>query len=206
MADIYNIASITTINTLQEALNTPMLSSQTFLQFYAQFRTTFQALNKAGQPPSEYNLIKYITTNTSTNLPIQQAIKDYNTSTPIVANQSLAAFTKYIILHSPHHATMATQGYANSATTAVTKEDVAAMIKAAYSKGVQDNKRDRRPPNSSPIAKTKTATKYCFCHGYTFTHTGKECLVMANDKQYTQQQKDAVSPTSSPGGNTNSQK
>jgi hypothetical protein len=120
------------------------------------------------------------------------------------------------ILHAPASLTSGSQGYANSAIPPpLTRADVAAMIKTAYTKGVQEgknmnnnnnNRNSNRNAHNTPTRppnQPKYATKYCFVHGYNFSHIGTECKVMANDPTSTPQHKSATNSTT--GGNANVQ-
>ena len=215
MSQLYNVLSSTSIKDLQDKLNTPMSSSETFLEFNATFQTTILTLHHANQPVSSFNQIQALTFATSTNSHITAAIQSYIIEHPRVSDRHITTLISHIILHAPASLTSGSQGYANSAIPPLTRADVAAMIKAAHTKGVQEgknmnnnnnNRNSNRNAHNTPTRppnQPKYATKYCFVHGYNFSHIGTECKVMANDPTSTPQHKSAINSTT--GGNANVQ-
>jgi hypothetical protein len=221
MSQLYDTPSSLTITTLQDKLKTPMSSNQTFLQFHTAFQTTVDFLAQAHQPVSNFNQMQYLINATTTFPAIVKAVDKYITDHPLIADRDISALIAFIILQAPASLTSGNQGYSNAAIPPpITRDEVAAMIKAAHTKGVQDgkninnhnnnnnnsNRNSTRNTNSTTTQlpkPTRYGTKYCFFHGYNFSHIGTECKVMANDHKSTPQHKAATDSTT--GGNANVQ-
>jgi hypothetical protein len=219
MSQLYNTPSSLTITNLQDKLKTPMSSNQTFLQYHTEFQTTVDHLAQALQPISNFDQMKYFIDATTTFPAIAKAVDKYITDYPLIADRDINALITFIILQAPAFITSGSQGYSNAAIPPpLTRSDVAAMIKAAHIKGVQEGKaitnnnnktttdhnsrnttRNTNTTNAQSPNPTRHGTKHCYFHGYNFSHIGTECKVMANDHNFTPQHKAATNSTT--GGN-----
>ena len=205
MDQLYNIPNKNTIDNYTSLLSKPMTGDTTFQQYVTMLRTQKAKLQQAGQPVSEYNMVQYLLAGISMHSSIAAASKTYLTAFPKISDQHFDDLVRHIILHEPNHVTSATAGYANSASGKPTYD--AKFVSDAISKGIKDGMRRERENNNNKNNNTQSAeskaTKYCFRHGYNFTHLGVQCNTMIQDSKYTKDQKNAKSPTDSPGGNAN---
>jgi hypothetical protein len=198
MRETFNIATTDTVNALTARLSHVMSSEDTIIMFINKFNALCNSLVRVGYPITDYDKIKYVTTALRSNAAATECIKSYIHENPLLSQRNFASLKAYLILHTPNNITVTTAGYANSASASLTARDVELLIEKALSK--------QRGGNKQIATGTKTVTashKYCWRHGYGFTHDSASCKTMKNDTTgaYTAAHFKSTSPLSPPGGN-----
>ena len=208
----YSQLSTDTLALWRTSLAVPISDALDIEDFLAEHKNLHDNFEAVQQPMSESDnivaAIKALTPRTAASM----AITKYKMDTPNAAAQSYKNFADFLVLQVPNmDVTLSSSGFASHSAAADLEMRVAAAIDARLDAAVDarlaamgfaalmQTGSGTVPPSTKP-----KRSMYCYKHGYTSTHTGAQCLAMANDtRKYTKATVTAKNPTAVPGGSTN---
>ena len=150
----------------------------------AKMRLAYKELATAGQPIAELEKLKHLKTCVAGRVDLSEALHDYEKLNNKVAGQKFEDAVKYVKDHAVIQTAqdLAYAGGAAKASAPVPKEEDSRVGKRASRSG------------KGGAAPSFREWKYCFFHGFNYTHKGTECFSMDKDAAYTSAMKQALAP------------
>ena len=221
---MYGTASAADIDDLLAQLAVPIQHGDhdSFVSFTVAFGQTVAALDRAGQPLSNYLQCRRLQEATSNQSTIARAVLLYFESTPQLANQDLQTMIPFVRLQL-QNMSVSSVGYANvaSSTSQQSSNVVSSLpspldnLTAAYLAGVEagrsqhqrshvaggrgrGGRSNNRNGGRGAVGPTSSLS-YCYHHGYG-NHSGSNCNFMRRSSAHTAAMRAAASPNEVAGG------
>ena len=187
---------------LTAVLNTAMATNDTISGIIARHRHIHEQFSTSGQALSEYQKCNYFKTAVIHHQQIRAAYDTYLVSTPLVGAQTFVTLTAHIITQAPNFTATASEfGYAANAQQSDFLQSPA--FAALLTRTVQQAIDAPTSKFRTAVSSAKTATQYCYVHGYNNSHSGAACLKMRADPDtYTAAHLKSDTPTTVPHGST----
>jgi hypothetical protein len=214
MRTTYGTAAAADIEALLARLSEPIQGGDhdSFVSFTIGFRQTVAALDRAGQPLSQYLQCRRLQEAISSQSNIARAVAFYFETNPLLADQRLADLIAFV-LRQLQNTSVSTIGYANTAAASpfpITPSP--SPVHEAFM-AVTDRRQRKRQgrghgasPSTGPRHSTgldsqssQSARQYCFHHGYG-GHPSSNCNFMRRSTVHTAAMRAATSPNDVPGG------
>ena len=219
MRDTYGTAAAADIEALLARLSEPIQGGDhdSFVSFTVGFRQTVAALDRAGQPLSQYLQCRRLQEATASQSNIARAVSLYFETNPLLADQSLAELIPFV-LRQLQNASVSSIGYANSAPSlpatpsppsdilssmdTIVSACLAAMEASGLSKRNRQSRSNRNSATTGPRAPGSVAhpsRQYCYHHGFG-GHSSGACNFMRGSPVHTAAMRAATTPNEVPGG------
>ena len=169
---------------LKVILNTAMAANDTISGIVARHRHIHEQFATSRQALSEYQKCNYFKSAVIHHQHIRAAYDTYLVSTPLVGNQTFSTLTAHIVAQAPNFTAMAAElGYSASASATATPSDIlqSPAFAALLTRTVQQAMGAPTGKPRATVSGTKTATHFCYLHGYNNSHKGDTCLKMRAD-------------------------
>lgn len=214
MRTSYGTAAAADIEALLVQLSEPIQGGDhdTFMSFTIGFRQIVAALDRAGQPLSQYMQCRRLQEATVSQSNIARAVAFYFETNPLLADQSLAELIQFV-LRQLQNTSVSSIGYANTAAVLPSVPIRSPPpINEAYMAATDRRQRKRQgrgqsnstsgPRLSSGVDTTlpiHSSRHYCYQHGFG-GHPSSTCNFMRRSTAHTAAMRAATSPTDVPGG------
>jgi len=214
MRETYGTAAAADIEALLARLSEPITAGDhdSFVSFTIGFRQTVAALDRAGQPLSQYLQCRRLQEATASQSNIARAVAFYFETNPLLADQSLADLIAFV-LRQLQNTSVSCLGYANAAAVLPSSfmpppHPVQEAFMAATDR--RQRRRQGRGHGASPSAGPRQSTgldpqpshssrQYCYHHGFS-GHPSSNCNFMRRSTAHTAAMRAATSPNDVPGG------
>ena len=213
MRATYGTAAAADIEALLARLSEPIQGGDhdSFVSFTIGFRQTVAALDRAGQPLSQYLQCRRLQEATASQSNIARAVAFYFETNPLLADQSLADLITFV-LRQLQNTSVSSMGYANTAISPFFPTPSPPPVHEAYMAATTDRrqrKRQGRGHGASPPSGPRHSTghdpqpsqprQYCYHHGFG-GHPSSNCNFMRRSTAHTAAMRAATSPNDVSGG------
>lgn len=201
-----------------QKLKTPFTSAATFAKDAAILQQSFTFLATQGHPKCKFDQLDLLDKAIAHVPAVARLVSQYKELEPSIDNRTFQTTVAYVLQRIPNLTvtdfnyagnayssdtdTITFAGKATSSSVSTLSAEHREIIEAAQRIIQNASKKQKNNAPSRTNKKTDGPKLYCYLHGYQYSHTGDECLVMANTgTHYSTEMKKATNPTVVPGGN-----
>jgi len=221
----YGTLNVADYDIIYARLQAPKLPGDSYSTLAEIHRDLHALLRTSGQPTPELQKTTYFSQALLNDYAGTKAVELFVNAHPTAAARNFNDIIAMVILHAPtivpltsnlgYSNAMATTSHSSAFAAAPTDEVALAQLIAKSQKDLAALKKRNgtsaavAPPHPPPAATTRTGgtLKYCYKHGYNYSHAGPNCKFLLGSPQlYTAQHLHAKDPTTPAGGNPNTQR
>jgi len=221
----YGTLNVADYDIIYARLQAPKLPGDSYSTLAEIHRDLHALLRTSGQPTPELQKTTYFSQALLNDYAGTKAVELFVNAHPTAAARNFNDIVAMVILHAPtivpltsnlgYSNAMATTSHSSAFAAAPTDEVALAQLIAKSQKDLAALKKRNgtsaavAPPHLPPAATTRTGgtLKYCYKHGYNYSHAGPNCKFLLGSPQlYTAQHLHAKDPTTPAGGNPNTQR